>query len=103
MSCVTGSARLLHKPILLSACTANKSISHDVYIIKDDVLLSLADAAVHPGVTAMCKKHEIQLRISQVCSINIGNYIKVDKETLWVTKDVWEQLMITSNCEWVIE
>lgn len=103
MNCVTGFAKLLNEPILLSACTANVNISHDVYIIKDDVLLSLADTAVHPGVTARCQKQEIPLHISQVCSINIGNYIKVDKETLWVTKDVWEQLMITSNCEWVIE
>lgn len=37
-----------------------------------------------------------------VTDIRIDQYLKVDKNVLWVTPDVWEQLMVMSNTEWTI-
>lgn len=48
------------------------------------------------------KQQTSNLSISQICEINKGNYIKVDKDVVWVTPDVWEQIMIQSNTYWEI-
>lgn len=37
-----------------------------------------------------------------ITDIKIGKYLKVDKDVLWVTPDIWEQLQVMSNTEWTI-
>lgn len=52
------------------------------------------------GVQLM--KKSMHIDISMIKDIQVGDFLKVDKDVLWVTPEVWEQLMVMSNLEWTI-
>lgn len=38
----------------------------------------------------------------RVMDVRLAEYLKVDKDVIWVTPDMWEKLLIMSNVEWQI-
>lgn len=52
---------------------------------------------------SMTDKATLNVSAMQICTIHKSEkYIKVDKDVLWVTPDVWEQIMVQSNTDWEI-
>lgn len=47
-------------------------------------------------------KPDIDAQINFIKQIIIGEYLLVDKDTLWVTPEIYEQLNIMSNVKWEI-
>lgn len=44
----------------------------------------------------------VKIDISQYIHIKIAPYLKVDKDTIWVTPEMYEKLKIMSNTKWTI-
>lgn len=38
----------------------------------------------------------------RVMDVRLAEYLKVDKDVIWVTPDMWEKLLVMSNVEWQI-
>lgn len=72
--------------------------------------------AVHPVVMSSATKvdcHWVGARstsigrnvtavLTLVTILKTDKFLKVDKDVIWVTPDIWEQLQIMSNTEWTI-
>lgn len=85
-------------------------------VLKDNIRhpsVSLDDSAVHPefgignatesvSISTCADKAEVKMSIGQICSIYIKPYLRVDRDVLWVTPDVWEKIMVETNCNWVV-
>lgn len=59
---------------------------------------------VHKNISASSSLIDqcISASLAYIKNVKLYDYIKVDKDVLWVTPDVWEQLNVMSNVEWVI-
>lgn len=58
----------------------------------------------HDGISAAADLIDqcVAASLSYIKDVRLFDYIKLDKDVLWVTPDAWEQLMIMSNVDWVI-
>lgn len=72
------------------------------YLDKKDVTFRIGH--VHNNVSASSRliNQRISASLSFIKNIKPASYLKIDKDVLWITPDMWEQLMVMSNTDWVI-
>lgn len=93
----------LSKSILSTATLIPLSIGVGVAVEDIDFGCSSKLVACHNvEVKAVATEHHFDAEAISIFKIKIADFIEIDKDTLWVTPDVWEQLQIMSNVEWTI-
>lgn len=102
MSCISGNIKLISLSVAASVSIIGQSVSAEVKRATEGLKLACTSKGEHPTLECNVLKTELTLNISQICEINKGKYIKVDKNVVWVTPDIWEQIMIQSNTDWEI-
>lgn len=102
MSCISGNIKLISLSVAASVSIVGQSVSAEIKKATEGLKLACTSIGNHPTLECNALKSELTLNISQICEINKGSYIKVDKDVVWVTPDIWEQIMIQSNVSWEI-
>ena len=102
MSCISGNIKLISLSVAASVSIVGQSVNADVTKATEGLKLACTSINEHPTLGCNIIKSELTLNISQICQVNKGKYIKVDKNVVWVTQDIWEQIMIQSNTDWEI-
>lgn len=46
--------------------------------------------------------NRLVVNLAMVCTVGKDNYVRVDKEVLWVTPEMIQELLIKSNTSWEI-
>lgn len=54
------------------------------------------------GASSKCIGRRIVAKFTLITTVITERYLKVDKNIIWVTPDIWEKLRIMSNTEWSI-
>lgn len=102
MSCISGNIKLISLSVAASVSIVGQSVNADVTKATEGLKLACTQIGEHPTLECNALKSELTLNISQICQVNKGSYIKVDKDVVWVTPDVWEQIQVMSNVDWEI-
>lgn len=103
MSCISGNIKLISLSVAASVSIVGQHISAEVKKATEGLELGCRLVGCHPTLGCNIIKSELTLNISQICQVNKAErYIKLDKHTVWVTPDVWEQIQVMSNTDWEI-
>ena len=70
--------------------------------IGKSISASIEDISAKPKVDVGAILAYHWLSVSLLKEIRISDHLYVDKDVLWVTPDIIEQIMIMSNLEWTI-
>lgn len=103
MSCISSSIKIIASVMASSITHIGADIGVGIEVQND------FHASVDVVGDRVCSKISItdkatlNVSATQICTIHKAEkYIKVDKDVLWVTPDVWEQIMVQSNTDWEI-
>lgn len=102
MSCIEVRVKVLAFSVAASVSNVVEQVPAEIIDMSRHQSATCHDVADH--LTGICSytSYDINLNVKQICSVSIGKYIKVDKNTVWVTPDVWEQIQVMSNTDWEI-
>lgn len=68
--------------------------------IKTDILIESLNKVLNIDMSYI--NRDVSIEAISIIEIKVANFIKVDKDVIWVTPEIWEQLMVMSNVEWTI-
>lgn len=103
MSCINSSIKVLASVIVSSITHIGSDIGVGIDVQNDfHASVDVVGDRVCSKIS-MTDKATLNVSATQVCTIHkTEKYIKVDKDVLWVTPDVWEQIQVMSNTSWEI-
>lgn len=59
---------------------------------------------IKDNVKASIEYNDVETNISvKEVRISVSNYCRVDKDVVWVTPEIWEQIQVMSNTNWIIK
>lgn len=60
--------------------------------------------AIKDNIKALIEYNDVETNISiKEVRISVSNYCHVDKDVVWVTPEIWEQIQVMSNTNWIIK
>lgn len=103
MSCITSSIKVLASVIASSITHIDANVGMGIELQNGiDMSAEVVGDRVSSNLS-LNGKATLNVSATQVCTIHkTEKYIKVDKDVLWVTPDVWEQIQVMSNTSWEI-
>lgn len=91
---ICSAAAIVAAPAACASITL--STCHDADAMADVIMCHDARVSIELFIP------RIKASADVITQINISNYLKVDRDVIWVTPEVWEKLQIYSNVEWTI-
>lgn len=94
--------RNIESKVIADAALIDCVDTASAHLDKKDVTFMIGH--VHENVSASSRLicQCISASLSFISEIKISNYLKIDKDVVWVTPDILDQLMVMSNTDWVI-
>lgn len=92
----------LSKDSFVNVNFINPNVIAKVENKKPNINVDLEFQKYIPTISISEELKNVLLNISLYEKIKIAKYCKVDKDILWVTPEIWEQIQIYSNTDWNI-
>lgn len=94
--------RNIESKVIADAALIDCVDAASAHLDKKDVTFRIGHVYENVSVSSRMIHQCVSASLSFIKDIKPANYLKVDKDVLWVTPDILEQLMVMSNTDWVI-